>query len=211
MIPPAFIPPQIHSSDVATYFDGLATGLSTSTEDDSNILIGDIAFSILARETYATSGPIFPDFLGVPPLPGESFSVPPPITSTGGHATFPIAPNDYIPYLPSPSPSLSQASTPREYHPTSPHCPSPAPEPSCRHATPSYNHIRNKWSCSGCDKDFRGKWECNRHIKSMGKQARCTACGGRLNAREDSLIRHFTKYCKGDLENLRFEDAFVEI
>lgn len=39
----------------------------------------------------------------------------------------------------------------------------------------------------------------------------CLACGGKLTGREDSMKRHFTKYCKGDIINLRFEDAFTEV
>ena len=74
-----------------------------------------------------------------------------------------------------------------------------------------FNHIRRKWCCSACDKDFRGKWECKRHIEVTGKRAVCLACGGNLSRRDDSLQRHYKKYCKNGARNLRFEDAFIEV
>ena len=114
-------------------------------------------------------------------------------------------------FSPPPLPSSSQASPTPEPHQASPE-PSSTPEPSCRQGVPTFNNIRGKWCCSVCDRDFRGKWECTRHIEGTGnKQVKCVACGGKLKAREDSLRRHLRKYCKGDLTNIQFEDAFVEL
>jgi len=113
-------------------------------------------------------------------------------------------------FSPSPSPSPSQASSASDHQET-PREPSPIPGSGCGNATPMFNHIRGKWCCSACDKPFRGKWECRRHIGITGKRAKCVACGGKLSGREDSLRRHFTKYCKGDVANLRFENAFTEV
>ena len=118
---------------------------------------------------------------------------------------------NYLPlFSPSPSPPLSQTSSTLGYQQESPE-PSPAPELNCRAATPTFNHIRKKWCCSACDKPFRGKWECNRHIGVIGRRAKCLACGGNLNGREDSLRRHYKKYCKGDVGNIKFEDVFIEV
>jgi hypothetical protein len=74
-----------------------------------------------------------------------------------------------------------------------------------------FNHIRKKWCCSVCNRDFRGRWECKRHIEATDRRARCLACGANLKARGDSLLRHFAKYCKGDVGSMRLEDAFVEV
>jgi hypothetical protein len=113
-------------------------------------------------------------------------------------------------FLSSPSPSPSQAVSSPENHRTPPES-SPTPEPTCRKATPVFNHIRKKWCCSVCNRDFRGRWECKRHIEATDRRARCLACGANLKARGDSLLRHFAKYCKGDVGNVRLEDAFVEV
>lgn len=119
---------------------------------------------------------------------------------------------------PSPlSPSPSQISSTSEpsgrsgHHQASPAPSSPDSKLGCHQATPIFNYIRAKWSCSTCNKCFRGRWECKRHIGVVGKRSKCLACGGKLTGREDSLRRHFTKYCKGDVKNLRFEDAFAEL
>jgi hypothetical protein len=39
----------------------------------------------------------------------------------------------------------------------------------------------------------------------------CLGCGVVITRRGDSLKRHFRKYCKGDVANTRFEDAFTEV
>lgn len=40
----------------------------------------------------------------------------------------------------------------------------------------------------------------------------CLACRGKIKGgRGDSLMRHFTTHCKGDVANFRFEDAFMEV
>ena len=44
----------------------------------------------------------------------------------------------------------------------------------------------------------------------MGKRAKCLACGVNLKGRGDSMLRHFKKYCKGDVRNLEFKKAFAE-
>ena len=108
------------------------------------------------------------------------------------------------------SPSPLQASYSPEPHHTSPK-PSPTPEPSCPQATPVLNRSLGKWCCSACGESFRGQWECKRHIETAGRQAQCLACKRILGARDDSLARHFTKHCKGDVSNLKLEDAFVEV
>ena len=108
-----------------------------------------------------------------------------------------------------PSPPPSQASSSLEYQQTFPE-PAPSTGLSCREAIPVFNHIRKKWSCGVCNKDFRGRWECRRHIEATGKRAKCLACGVNLKGRGDSMLRHFKKYCKGDVRNLDFKNAFIE-
>ena len=179
-----------------------------------------------------TSGQIFPDWLGYSPLSEYTYGSIDHLSpaSPSGSVTPPSAmyvlalipcyfPRSLLTshlrdspslFSPSPSPSLSQTSSTLEHHQAPPE-PSATPEPSCRRATPIFNHIRRKWCCSACDDTFRGKWECQRHIETTGKRAVCLACGGKLSRREDSLRRHFKKHCKGDLVNLRFEDAFTEV
>lgn len=180
-----------------------------------------------------SSGQVFPDWLGYSPLPEHTYSnighlppaspsygsVTPPSTMYVLSLMFHYFPGSLLTshlrdipsfFFPSPSPSLSQASPTLEHHQVSPEL-SPTPEPSCSRATHVFNHTRGKWSCSACDKTFRGKWECRRHIETTGKRAICPACGSKLSRREDSLSRHFSKYCKGDIANLRFEDVFTEV
>ena len=195
---------------------------------DDTILIGDLAYDYLANVTFDQ---VFPDWLGYSPLPEYTYSSIDHLfpASPSGSVTPPSAMYVlallpfYFPrspltshlrgtpslFSPSPSPSLSQASSTLEHNQASPQ-PSPTPEPSCRRATPIFNHVRGKWCCSVCDKTFRGNWECKRHIETSGKRAMCPACGGKLS-REDSLRRHLKKYCKGDVANLRFEDASTEV
>lgn len=120
----------------------------------------------------------------------------------------PCSRNDFFPFVL--SPTLSQTPSTPVHHQVSPE-PSPTPKLSCRQATPVLNRTRGKWCCSVCDKVFRGKWECKRHIQATGKRSDCVACGRNLSARDDSLLRHFTIYCKGDVGNLSLEDAFVEV
>ena len=103
-----------------------------------------------------------------------------------------------------PSPSSSQAPVSLEHHQT-------PPEQDCRNATPVFNRTRRKWCCSVRDKGFRGRWGCRRHIETTGKRAKCLACGANLKARDDLLLRHFTKSCKRNAGNPRLEDAFVEV
>jgi len=195
---------------------------------DDLVFMGDLIYDYLVREASAASDQCPSDWLGYFPPQEDSYDnmgylppAPPSSSYTGSPTT------TYVPALihsrscltfhirntpllvpASPSPSLSEPSSTPEYHPVSPK-PSPTPEPSCCKASPVFNHIRKKYCCSGCDKGFRGKWECKRHILGAGKRATCLACGGNLTGREDSLKRHFTKYCKGDVENLRFEDTFI--
>lgn len=136
-------------------------------------------------------------------------------------ATSPTTTNNSVSSL-SPSPSPSQTSSTSDHNRLSPELSStpepfstpeasPTPEPTCRQASPVFNSVRGKWSCSICEKCFRGRWECRRHIGVVGRRVKCLACGGKLTGREDSLRRHFKKYCKGDVRNLKFEDAFSEV
>ena len=74
-----------------------------------------------------------------------------------------------------------------------------------------FNHIRGKWYCSVCERCFRDKWECGRHIDRAGQLAKCPACGKILKATGDSLQRHFKRHCKGDLRAMLFEDMFVDV
>ena len=80
---------------------------------------------------------------------------------------------------------------------------------------PSFNRVRGKWSCSVCRDVFHDKYECERHIGSIGKQVMCLACGKTLCARKDNRKRHYTKYCKrmdlGRDGDLRLEDSFIEV
>lgn len=112
--------------------------------------------------------------------------------------------NDILAFSPSPKPSQTSSTH------ASPE-PSATPEPGCCQATPVFSQLRDKWCCSACNKDFRGKWECQRHIKTAGKRSKCVACGRNLSARDDSLLRHFTIHCKGNVSNLRLEDAFTSV
>lgn len=88
-------------------------------------------------------------------------------------------------------------------------------EPPCRRGTPSYDDDRGKWYCSVCDDAFRDRYECERHIRNVGKRAKCLACKKTLCARMDNRKRHYTKYCKrmdlGKNGGLRLEDAFREV
>ena len=117
--------------------------------------------------------------------------------------------NGPFPFSPSPSLSPSQASTPDSHQPS----PEPAytPKRNCHKAVPVKMNVmgESKWCCNECNRPFRGKWECKRHIESFGKRALCLACGSKFIERKDSRKRHFRMYCKGDVANLRFEDAFV--
>jgi len=199
-----------------------------SKMSDDLVFMGDLVYDYLLREASMASDQYTSDWLGYFPPPEDAFGsmgylspAPPPSSDAGSPTT------TYVPTLmrsqncltshlrnspllspASPSSSLSETSSTPEDQPVSPK-PSPTPEPSCCNAAPMFNHIRKKWCCSGCDKAFRGKWECGRHIKSIGKRATCLACGGTLDGREDSWLRHFKKYCKGDVRNLRFEDTFI--
>lgn len=195
---------------------------------DDLIFMGDLIYDYLVREESAASDQYPSGWLGYfPPLEDTYGSMgylspAPPSSSYAGSPTTTYVPTSIrsrgcltshfrnTPLLSptSPTPSLSTTSSTPEYHPASPE-PLSTPEPSCSNASPMFNHIRKKWCCSGCDKGFRGKWECGRHIRGAGKRATCRACGGNLTGREDSLRRHFSKYCKGDVGNLRFEDTFI--
>ena len=90
-----------------------------------------------------------------------------------------------LPFPASPSSSRSDTSTP-EHRPLSLKQ-SPTPEPSCREANPVFNNIRKKWCCGGCDKDFRGKWECGRHIRDAGKRSKCLGLHS-FQVREDGAV-----------------------
>lgn len=112
------------------------------------------------------------------------------------------------------SPASSSSPPPRE--PPSPeHGKQSRSKPACRQGTPSFNSIQRKWSCSVCKDAFHDKYECQRHIGNVGKQAICLACGKTIGLRKDNRRRHFTKYCKrmdlGRDGGLSFEDAFIEI
>jgi len=66
-----------------------------------------------------------------------------------------------------------------------------------------------------CKEAFHDKYECERHIRSVGRRAMCLACGKVMCGRKDNRKRHYTKYCKGiDLgreAGLRLEDSFIEV
>ena len=190
--------------------------------------MGELAYDYLAREANGTSDQWFSGWFGYAPPPMDTYGGMghfPPLSPSGFYATSPdttyvlalkYLQNPLTPHLrtvpfpvsPSPSPSISQASSTPEHNQVSPE-PSPTPEPSCRQATPMFNHIRVKWCCSACHKGFRGKWECKRHITGVGKRAVCLACQGNISGRGDSRRRHFKRYCKGDIGNFRFEEAFI--
>ena len=156
-----------------------------------------------------------PRCLGTPTIPRISFPQPPLLLGALFSASrmFPAwnalttrltfySRRDLSPLLP--SSSSSQASAGSGHHQT-------PPESDCRKANPVFDRARGKWCCSVCGKDFRGRWGCRRHIETTGKRAKCLACGANLKARDDLLLRHFTKTCKRDVGNPRLEDAFVEV
>lgn len=66
-----------------------------------------------------------------------------------------------------------------------------------------------------CKGVFHDKYECERHIGNVGKQAICLPCGKTISGRKDNRKRHYTKYCKkmdlGRDGGLSLEDAFVEV
>jgi hypothetical protein len=193
---------------------------------DNPVVLGDLGYDSLAGETNHAFDQLFPDWFGYssPPVdiydgmsnlslfsPPNSYATSPDITYVLASIRSQNPLTSHLRTVPfpsshSPSPSLSQTSSTPDHHQISPE-PSPTPEPSCRKAAPVSNRIRGKWRCSACDRVFRGRWECKRHITDAGKRAVCLACGTNISGRKDSLRRHFTKYCNG---NLRFEDAFIE-
>jgi len=211
MFPPVFPYFQGYPNATAAHVGDPATYFFVPTYED-HVLMGDMAYNFLAHEADPTSFQPFPDSLGFPPMPEVTYGATgllPPASSYAGHFNFSDTANLFF-HSP-PSPTVSQtSSTPEPHGQVSPE-PSPTPEPSCRRATPVLNHIRYKWCCSVCNQEFRGKWECKRHIESMGKRSKCVACGRNLNGRNDSLLRHFTTHCRGDVGNLSLEDAFVEV
>ena len=193
--------------------------------------MGNMAYDILACEANFDQYPSY--VLGYPSLPEDTYGAvdlpvfPSPSTDYTGSPTITyvsasiiwLALENFLTYYPRcnpslcsppPSPSPSQCSSTSEGYQASFES-SPAPRLNCSEATPIFNHIRKKWSCSICNRCFRGKWECKRHIGVVGKRVKCLMCEGVLSGREDSLRRHFTKYCKGNLRNLEFEDAFIEL
>ena len=157
-----------------------------------------------------------PRCLGTPTIPRISFPQPPLLLGALFSASrmFPVwnALRNRLTFHPRgnlsspmlPSPSSPQPPVDSGHHQT-------PPEPDCRKGTPVFDRTRGKWCCSVCDKDFRGRWGCRRHIETTGKRAKCLACGMNLKARDDLLLRHFTKYCKRDAGNPRLEDAFAEV
>ena len=179
---------------------------------DNPVALGDLGYDSLAGETNHAFDQLFPDWFGYssPPVdiydgmsnlslfsPPNSYVTPPDITYVLASIRSPNPLTSHLRAVPfpfsAPSPSLSQTSSTPEHHQVSPE-PSPTPKPSCRKATPVSSRVR-------------GKWECKRHITDAGKRAVCLTCGTNISGRKDSLRRHFTKYCNG---NLRFEDAFIE-
>ncbi|KAF9783389.1 hypothetical protein BJ322DRAFT_149985 [Thelephora terrestris] len=206
MFPQVFPFPQTYPGQAATYVHDPATNCFMPTETyEDNIILGDIVYDFLAREMNETSGQCFQNFLRYPLLSEDTLVTLSPTSSSSGCIASPSTTNDLL-FSMSPSLSPSQTSSSPERHQ-----PFPTPKPSCRKATPVFNHIRRKWYCSVCDKNFRGRWECRRHIGAADRRAKCLACEADLVARADSLKRHFAKYCKGDVRNLRFEDAFIEV
>ncbi|KAF9783331.1 hypothetical protein BJ322DRAFT_146824 [Thelephora terrestris] len=212
MFPQMVAFPQIYPGEGSNYVFDLATGCFMPTHGD-HVLMGEIAYEFLARETNTPSGQRVSDYSGYTLLSeGTNHFMDPvfPTPGSAGYITFPSTTNSPLfPLSPSPSPSQDPSGSP-EHHQTSPE-PENTPEPSCRNGTPVFNPIRRKWCCSVCGKDFRGKWECGRHIESADRRAECLACGANLKVRGDSLKRHFQKYCKKDIGDPRLEDAFVEV
>ena len=226
---------------VRFFFSAMLSGVEQILqEDDDHVLMGDMVYNFLVSETNMASQQlsILP---GYPPLAEnihamDNLSHSSPATCGATSPTTTYAPlhfirsqrpsdvhrrNNSVSAL-SPSPSPSQTSSTSEHNRLSPELSStpepfstpeasPTPEPTCRQASPVFNSVRGKWSCRICEKCFRGRWECRRHIGVVGKRVKCLACGGKLTGREDSLRRHFKKYCKGDVRNLKFEDAFSEV
>ncbi|KAF9647926.1 hypothetical protein BDM02DRAFT_2473026 [Thelephora ganbajun] len=156
--------------------------------------MGDLAYDYLTHETQVDLVPHFSDWLGqqLPPDNAWSIDNPPPGYVSERSTPDAMNPSPSFPsYFPStPSPSPSQASTPEHQRVAS-----PPQELSCRHANPSKS-VRGKWCCDACGKNFRGRWECKRHIMNAGKQAMCLACNKKINGREDSLRRHYRNHCK---------------
>lgn len=216
MLPQGYAPAQINFNERAGHVGDLATNLLAPPAVEDLVLMGNLLYDFLARGMYATSSQYFSDTFSYLPSPENTSTVANDLfpSSPSVEAATPLATMSYSsPSPPSPSPSQISSTSERSgrsgHHPASPAPSSPGPKQSCHQATPIFNYIRAKWSCSICNKCFRGRWECKRHIGVVGKRAKCRACGGKLTGREDSLRRHFTKYCKGDVKGLRFEDAFT--
>ncbi|KAF9643171.1 hypothetical protein BDM02DRAFT_3123766 [Thelephora ganbajun] len=228
MFSQAFPSPQIHPGEVYTRVDDVATDPLMSAVHDDLVLMGDMVYDFLAHAADGPSGQWFSDLLGYSEntygSAGYFSQASTPVTTFPSTTYVPVLtlrnilrnpPTSHLKnvslfFSPSPSPSLSPTSSTSEHHRVSPESP-PTPKLGCHRATHVFNHIRGKWCCSVCDKGFRGKWECKRHIEVKGKRAICLGCRGNLSGREDSLRRHFTKYCKGNIGNLRFEDTFIEV
>jgi hypothetical protein len=116
------------------------------------------------------------------------------------------------------NPSFSPAShwSPLAQEPPSPQeSRKPPSKRSCRRAKPSFNKDQGKWCCSVCKDAFRNRYECERHIENVGKQAVCRACGKTVCARKDNQKRHYNQYCKrmdqGKNGGLALEDAFLDV
>ena len=66
-----------------------------------------------------------------------------------------------------------------------------------------------------CEDVFHDKYECDRHIESVGKRVMCLACGKIMCGRKDNRKRHYTKYCKGINPgrdgSTRPEDSFIGV
>jgi hypothetical protein len=112
----------------------------------------------------------------------------------------------------SPTSSLS----PQSQGPPSPqHTRRSSPRPDCHRAVPSFDSARRKWYCSVCQDAFHDKYECERHIGNVGKQAMCLACGKTICARKDNRRRHYAKYCKrkdlGIDGGVSLENTFAEV
>ena len=187
---------------------------------DDNILLGEMAYNLLACEANQVSDE---RFIRVP-----GFTLPEDAYTTMDFFSQPYSPASYTasPYttyvliwctlemaLMSPprsdlSPQFSSPS-PSETSPTTGHRQTTS-GPSCRNATAEFCHIREKWYCNMCNKDFSRKCECKRHIENSGKRAKCVACRSELYGRGDSLQRHF-RSCKLNTGHLMFEDAFVNV
>ncbi|KAF9780795.1 hypothetical protein BJ322DRAFT_283385 [Thelephora terrestris] len=161
---------------------------------------GDLAYQYLAREASETPAPYFPEWPGHSPSTNNAF--------TGFIA--PSLTTNEIPL--SPTSSLS----PQSQGPPSPqHTRRSSPRPDCHRAVPSFDTARRKWYCSVCQDAFHDKYECERHIGNVGKQALCLACGKTICARKDNRRRHYDKYCKrkdlGKDGGVSLEDAFAEV